>query len=156
MIWKRNGGNITFISKRGKPMYEKDFPQTNATIATLQVNQLVFSFLSVATRAFSIITYCHLLPHSGEKRGILSEKAEEYLLFSQKTLKSGEKGLLFRTFLYFATNRKNSCRFHLEAYDSCETTFYIILIPKPMTQADLIRLYFAKGDVYNSWNYCFN
>ena len=42
MIWKRNGGNITFISKRGKPMYEKDFPQTNATIATLQVNQLVF------------------------------------------------------------------------------------------------------------------
>ena len=24
MIWKRNGGNITFISKRGKPMYEKD------------------------------------------------------------------------------------------------------------------------------------
>lgn len=49
-------------------MYEKDFPQTNATIATLQVNQLVFSFLSVATRAFSIITYCHLLPHSGEKR----------------------------------------------------------------------------------------
>lgn len=42
MIWKRNGGNITFISKRGKLMYEKDFPQTNATIATLQVNQLVF------------------------------------------------------------------------------------------------------------------
>ena len=24
MIWERNGGNITFISKRGKPMYEKD------------------------------------------------------------------------------------------------------------------------------------
>lgn len=65
-------------------MYEKDFPQTNATIATLQVSQLVFSYLSIATRAFSIITYCHLLPHSGEKRGILSEKAEEYLLFSQK------------------------------------------------------------------------
>ena len=62
MIWKRNGGNITFISKRGKPMYEKDFPQTNATIATLQVNQLVFNYLSIATRAFSIITYCHLLP----------------------------------------------------------------------------------------------
>lgn len=45
-------------------MYEKDFPQTNATIATLQVYQLVFSYLSVAIRAFSIITYCHLLPHS--------------------------------------------------------------------------------------------
>lgn len=132
MIWKRNGGNITFISKRGKPMYEKDFPQTNATIATLQVNQLVFSYLSVAIRAFSIITYCHLLPHSGEKRGILSEKAEEYLLFSQKNIKKVEKkGLRFRTFFcIFATNRKNSCRFHLEAYDSCETTFYIILIPK--------------------------
>ena len=68
MIWKRNGGNITFISKRGKLMYEKDFPQTNATIATLQVSQLVFNYLSIATRAFSIITYCHLLPHSGEKR----------------------------------------------------------------------------------------
>ena len=48
-------------------MYEKDFPQTNATIATLQVNQLVFSYLSVATRAFSIIIYCHLLPHSGKR-----------------------------------------------------------------------------------------
>lgn len=46
-------------------MYEKDFPQTNATIATLQVSQLVFNYLSIATRAFSIITYCHLLPHSG-------------------------------------------------------------------------------------------
>ena len=42
MIWKRNGGNITFISKRGKPMYEKCFSKTIATIATLQVNQLVF------------------------------------------------------------------------------------------------------------------
>lgn len=131
MIWKRNGGNITFISKRGKPMYEKDFPQTNATIATLQVSQLVFSYLSIATRAFSIITYCHLLPHSGEKRGILSEKAEEYLLFSQKNIKKVEKKLaVSNIFCIFATNRKNSCRFHLEAYDSCETTFYIILIPK--------------------------
>ncbi len=39
-------------------MYEKDFPQTNATIATLQVNQLVFSYLSITTRAFllSLIT----------------------------------------------------------------------------------------------------
>ena len=26
-------------------MYEKDFPQTNATIATLQVSQLVFNYL---------------------------------------------------------------------------------------------------------------
>ena len=25
-----------------------------------------------------------------------------------------------------------------------------------MTQADLVRLYFAKGVVYNSWSYCFN
>ena len=43
-------------------MYEKCFSKTIATIATLQVNQLVFSYLSVAIRAFSIITYCHLLP----------------------------------------------------------------------------------------------
>ena len=46
-------------------MYEKDFPQTNATIATLQVNQLVFSYLSIATRAFSIITYCHTRAKNG-------------------------------------------------------------------------------------------
>lgn len=128
MIWKRNGGNITFISKRGKPMYEKDFPQTNATIATLQVNQLVFNYLSIATRAFSIITYCHTRAKNG---GILSEKAEEYLLFSQKTLKRWRKRLaVSNIFLYFCNQQENSCRFHLEAYDSCETTFYIILIPK--------------------------
>ena len=48
-------------------MYEKCFSKTIATIATLQVNQLVFSYLSVAIRAFSIITYCHLLPHSGKR-----------------------------------------------------------------------------------------
>ena len=85
MIWKRNGENITFISKRGKPMYEKDFPQTNATIATLQVNQLVFNYLSIATRAFSIITYCHLLPHSGEKRGDSQRKSRGILIvFAEK------------------------------------------------------------------------
>lgn len=71
--------------------YRKRFSKTNATIVTLQVNQLFFNYLSVAIRAFSIITYCHLLPHSGEKRGILSEKAEEYLLFSQKNIKKVEK-----------------------------------------------------------------
>ena len=85
MIWKRNGGNITFISKRGKLMYEKDFPQTNATIATLQVNQLVFNYLSIATRAFSIITYCNLLPHSGEKRGDSQRKSRGILIvFAEK------------------------------------------------------------------------
>lgn len=85
MIWKRNGGNITFISKRGKLMYEKDFPQTNATIATLQVSQLVFNYLSIATRAFSIITYCHLLPHSGEKRGDSQRKSRGILIvFAEK------------------------------------------------------------------------
>ena len=60
-------------------MYEKDFPQTNATIATLQVSQLVFNYLSIATRAFSIITYCHLLPHSGEKRGDSQRKSRGIL-----------------------------------------------------------------------------
>lgn len=61
-------------------MYEKDFPQTNATIATLQVSQLVFNYLSIATRAFSIITYCHLLPHSGEKRGDSQRKSRGLLI----------------------------------------------------------------------------
>lgn len=102
MIREKNGGNITFISKRGKPMYEKCFSKTIATIATIQVNQLVFNYLSVAIRAFSIITYCHLLPHSGEKRGILSEKAEEYLLFSQKNIKKvKEKACGFEHFFVF-------------------------------------------------------
>ena len=37
MIWKRNGGNITFISKRGKPMYEKGlFANFGAHNAQLQ------------------------------------------------------------------------------------------------------------------------
>ena len=102
MIREKNGGNITFISQRGKPMYEKCFSKTIATIATIQVNQLVFNYLSVAIRAFSIITYCHLLPHSGEKRGILSEKAEEYLLFSQKNIKKvKEKACGFEHFFVF-------------------------------------------------------
>ena len=82
--------------------YRKRFSKTNATIATLQVNQLVFNFLSVAIREFSIITYCHLLPHSGEKLGILSEKAEEYLLFSQKNIKKvEEKACGFEHFFVF-------------------------------------------------------
>ena len=128
MIWKRNGGNITFISKRGKPMYEKDFPQTNATIATLQVNQLFFSYLSIATRAFSIITYCHTRAKNG---GFSAKKQRNTYCFRRKTLKRWRKRLaVSNIFCIFATNRKNSCRFHLEAYDSCETTFYIILIPK--------------------------
>lgn len=82
--------------------YRKCFSKTIATIATLKVNQLIFSHLSVAIRAFSIITYCHLLPHSGEKRGILSEKAEEYLLFSQKNIKKvEEKACGFEHFFVF-------------------------------------------------------
>ncbi len=66
-------------------MYEKDFTQTHATIATLQVNQLVFSYLSVALREFPIITYCHLLPHSGEKRGDSQRKSRGILIvFAEK------------------------------------------------------------------------
>lgn len=60
-------------------MYEKDFPQTNATIATL-----------------------------GRKTGILSEKAEEYLLFSQKNIKKVEKKACgFEHFLYFCNQQEN-------------------------------------------------
>lgn len=88
-------------------MYEKCFSKTIATIATLQVNQLVFSYLSVAIRAFSIITYCHLLPHSGEKRGIFSEKAEENLIFSQKNIKKVEKkACSFKHFSYFCNQQE--------------------------------------------------
>lgn len=66
-----------------------------------------FRYLSVTTRTFSIITYCHLLPHSGEKRGILSEKAEEYLLFSQKNIKKVEKKACgFEHFLYFCNQQE--------------------------------------------------
>ena len=82
--------------------YRKRFSKTIATIATLQVNQLVFSYLSVAIRAFLLPHICHLLPHSGEKRGILSEKAEEYLLFSQKNIKKvEEKACGFEHFFVF-------------------------------------------------------
>lgn len=89
-------------------MYEKCFSKTIATIATIQVNRLVFSYLSVATRAFSIITYCHLLPHSGEKRGIFSEKAEESLFFfRRKTLKKWRKSLaISNIFLYFCNQQE--------------------------------------------------
>lgn len=87
--------------------YRKRFSKTNTTIATLQVNQLVFSYLNVAIRAFPITTYCHLLPHLGEKRGILSEKAEEYLLFSQKNIKKVEKKACgFEHFLYFCNQQE--------------------------------------------------
>lgn len=66
-----------------------------------------FSYLSVAIRAFPIATYCHLLPHSGEKRGIFSEKAEEYLLFSQKNIKKVEKKACgFEHFLYFCNQQE--------------------------------------------------
>ncbi len=94
----RNKGKVHLSSL----YYRKYFSKTIATIATLQDNLLVFSHLSVTIRAFFIITYCHLLPHSGEKRGILSEKAEEYLLFSQKNIKKvEEKACGFEHFFVF-------------------------------------------------------
>ena len=87
--------------------YRKSFPQTNVTITTLQVNQLVFSYLSVAIRAFFIVTYCHLLPHSGEKRGTFSEKAEESLFFAEKNIKKVEKkACSFKHFLYFCNQQE--------------------------------------------------
>lgn len=67
-----------------------------------------------------------------------------------------KKLALANIFCIFALSRKSSCRFHLEAYDSCETTFLYLETHKLMTQADLVRIYFSKGDVYNSWSYCFN
>jgi len=58
------------------------------------------------------------MPRYGEKSGIVERKTQT---FRRKTGKS----LHFDSFFYiFATNKNNSCRFHLEAYDSCETTIY--------------------------------
>lgn len=87
--------------------YRKSFSKTNVTIATLQAIQLVFSYLSVVIRAFFIVTYCHLLPHSGEKRGIFSEKAEESLFFAEKNIKKVEKmACSFEHFLYFCNQQE--------------------------------------------------
>ena len=65
-------------------MYEKCFSKTNATIATLQVNQLVFSYLSVTTGIF----YYHLLPPIatlGRKTGDSQRKSRGILIvFAEK------------------------------------------------------------------------
>lgn len=88
-------------------MYEKIFLKLMSLLPHSKLTNCFFSYLSIATRAFSIITYCHLLPHSGEKRGILSEKAEEYLLFSQKNIKKVEKKACgFEHFLYFCNQQE--------------------------------------------------
>lgn len=71
-------------------MYEKCFSKTIATIATLQVNQLVFRYLSVATRAFSIITYCHTRTKNG---GFSAKKQRKTYCFRRKTLKKWRKRL---------------------------------------------------------------
>ena len=56
---------------------------------------------------FSIISYCHLLPHSGENQGIPSEEAEEYLLFSQKNIKEVEKkACCLEHFVYFCNQEE--------------------------------------------------
>ena len=61
------------------------FSKTIATIATSQVNQLFFSYLSVAIRAFPIATYCHLMPRKGEKTGDSQRKSREILIvFDEK------------------------------------------------------------------------
>ena len=57
--------------------------------------------------AFLLPHICHLLPHLGEKRRILSEKEEEYLLFSQKNIKKVEKKTCgFEHFLYFCNQQE--------------------------------------------------
>jgi len=75
----------------------------------------------VAIRAFPIATYCHTRAKNG---GFSAKKQRNTYCFRRKTLKKWRKRLaVSNIFCIFATNRKNSCRFHLEAYDSCETTF---------------------------------
>ena len=83
-------------------MYEKCFSKTIATIATLQVSQLVFSYLSIATRAFSIITYCHTRAKNG---GFSAKKQRNTFCFRRKTLKKWRKRLaVSNIFCIFATN----------------------------------------------------
>ena len=74
------------------------FSKTNTTIATLQVNQLVFNYLSVAIRAFPIATYCHTWAKNG---GFSAKKQRNTYCFRRKTLKKWRKDLQFRTFFVF-------------------------------------------------------
>lgn len=85
-------------------MYEKRFSKTIATIATLKVNQLVFSYLSVATRAFSIITYCHTRAKNG---GFSAKKQRNTYCFRRKTLKKWRKRhAVSNIFLYFCNQQE--------------------------------------------------
>lgn len=60
------------------------FSKTIATIATQLDNQLVFSYLSVAIRAFPIATYCHTRAKNG---GFSAKKQRNTYCFRRKTLK---------------------------------------------------------------------
>ena len=44
------------------------FSKYNATIATLRDNYLLVSCLSLAIRAFFVVTYCHLMPRFQESQ----------------------------------------------------------------------------------------
>ena len=65
-------------------MHEKVFQKLMSLLPHFKLTNCFFKYLSVAIMAFSVATYCHLMPRKGEKQGILSEKEEEYLLFSTK------------------------------------------------------------------------
>ena len=85
-------------------MYEKCFSKTIATIATLKVSQLVFSYLSVAIRAFSIITYCHTRTKNG---GFPAKKQRNTYRLRRKTLKKWRKRLaVSNIFLYFCNQQE--------------------------------------------------
>lgn len=84
-------------------MYEKCFSKTIATIATLQVNQLVFRYLSVATRAFSIITYCHTRTKNG---GFSAKKQRKTYCFRRKTLKKWRKRLAVSNIFVFCNQQE--------------------------------------------------
>lgn len=85
-------------------MYEKCFSKIIATIATLQVNQLVFSYLSVAIRVFSIATYCHT---RAKNEGFSAKKQRKTYCFRRKTLKKWRKRLaVSNIFLYFCNQQE--------------------------------------------------
>ena len=69
-------------------MYEKVFLKLLPLLPRFKLTDCFFRYLSVATRAFSIITYCHLLPPIatlGRKTGDSQRKSRGILIvFAEK------------------------------------------------------------------------
>lgn len=72
---------------------------------------------------FFIATYYHFIATLMPQITILlPQNYENYIFFSENMKKEGKSLHSDSFFCIFATSKKSSCRFHLEAQDSCETT----------------------------------